>query len=280
MQTILRLPALWAVVCLLAFTACQEDEPNLNPALTISDEMRLGTRLVQAAESAPTDLFPVLARQSNTEVYDYLNSLLAQLTTTPQVTARGSFDWEVILVEDDSRITAVALPGGKMLIYTGLLKALTDEAELVGILAHELYYMNRPVENLARNHSPVLQLLKQQYQNSSLYLLDIAEGNDPSAALEVLLTATTTSYDEATVLEADAFATEVLCPFSYDANGIRDVIVGALEANAIDDIVWFELRHVENLDDRIARLSDLSQGCGTDGAMFANRYQGFVNQLP
>ena len=271
---------LWAVVCLLAFTACQEDELNLNPSLSISDEMRLGLRLVQAAEAAPNDLFPVLERQSHTQVYDYLNSLLAQLTTTPQATARGAFDWEVVIINDDSRVAAIALPGGKVLVYTGLLKSLTDEAELMGILAHELYYTNRPVEQLARNHSPVVQLLKSQYQNSSLLLLDIAEGNDPAAALEVLLTATATSYDEAAVLSADAFATEVLCPFSYDANGIRDVIVGAQESQSVDDVIWFELRYVDNLDARVTRLGELTQGCGSDGAMFAERYQGFVNQLP
>lgn len=280
MPTYLRLSMLWAVVCLLAFTACQEDELNLNPSLSISDEMRLGLRLVQAAEAAPNDLFPVLERQSHTQVYDYLNSLLAQLTTTPQATARGAFDWEVVIINDDSRVAAIALPGGKVLVYTGLLKSLTDEAELMGILAHELYYTNRPVEQLARNHSPVVQLLKSQYQNSSLLLLDIAEGNDPAAALEVLLTATATSYDEAAVLSADAFATEVLCPFSYDANGIRDVIVGAQESQSVDDVIWFELRYVDNLDARVTRLGELTQGCGSDGAMFAERYQGFVNQLP
>jgi len=47
------------------------------------------------------------------------------------------YQWEFNLVEDDS-LNAWAMPGGKMVVYTGLLKVTQTEAGLAAVIGHEI----------------------------------------------------------------------------------------------------------------------------------------------
>jgi predicted Zn-dependent protease len=50
---------------------------------------------------------------------------------------KPNFDWEVRLVENDTP-NAFCLPGGKIVVYTGMLKYAKNEAGLAAIVAHEV----------------------------------------------------------------------------------------------------------------------------------------------
>ncbi len=47
------------------------------------------------------------------------------------------------VVDDDEMINAFAIPGGGIYVYTGLLKAMDNEAELTAVLAHEIAHVTR-----------------------------------------------------------------------------------------------------------------------------------------
>lgn len=47
------------------------------------------------------------------------------------------YDWEFNLIEDDS-MNAWAMPGGKVVVYTGLLKITQNEAGLATVMGHEI----------------------------------------------------------------------------------------------------------------------------------------------
>lgn len=51
--------------------------------------------------------------------------------------ATQGFEWEFTLVDDDATVNAWCLPGGKIAIYTGLLKAADNEARLAAVVGHE-----------------------------------------------------------------------------------------------------------------------------------------------
>lgn len=51
-----------------------------------------------------------------------------------------SFEWDVSVIEDPDMRNAVALPGGKMLIYTGLFPLAKTEAGLAVVLGHEMVH--------------------------------------------------------------------------------------------------------------------------------------------
>ena len=48
-----------------------------------------------------------------------------------------SGDWEVVVFNDD-QVNAFALPGGKIGVYTGLLKVATNQHQLAAVIGHEI----------------------------------------------------------------------------------------------------------------------------------------------
>lgn len=50
-------------------------------------------------------------------------------------------DWEFIVFEDDSQINAFAMPGGKVAVYTGLLKVVETDDELAIVIGHEVAHV-------------------------------------------------------------------------------------------------------------------------------------------
>ena len=48
------------------------------------------------------------------------------------------FDWEFNVIEDDKQANAWCMPGGKIAVYTGILKYTKDEAGLAVVMGHEV----------------------------------------------------------------------------------------------------------------------------------------------
>ena len=70
---------------------------------------------------------------------DYVSRVGRRLANTPEARASGfPFTFEVVA---DRSINAFALPGGPMFINTGLLKAVDNEAELAGVMGHEMSHV-------------------------------------------------------------------------------------------------------------------------------------------
>ncbi|MBI5746353.1 MAG: M48 family metallopeptidase [Nitrospirae bacterium] len=51
---------------------------------------------------------------------------------------RPDYKWEFTVIEDNKTANAFALPGGKVAVYTGILKFTKDDAGLATVLAHEV----------------------------------------------------------------------------------------------------------------------------------------------
>lgn len=54
-----------------------------------------------------------------------------------QAANRSDFNWEFNLVED-SQMNAFCLPGGKVVVYTGILKAAKNDDQLATVMSHEI----------------------------------------------------------------------------------------------------------------------------------------------
>ena len=61
-----------------------------------------------------------------------------RLVQANQLGQKTQYRYQFHLLADDQTINAFALPGGQVFITTGLLKNLKSEAELAGVLAHEV----------------------------------------------------------------------------------------------------------------------------------------------
>ena len=54
------------------------------------------------------------------------------------ITERNDYAWEFELIEDDEVVNAFCLPGGKVAVYTGMMKIVSTDAELAAIMGHEI----------------------------------------------------------------------------------------------------------------------------------------------
>jgi len=70
---------------------------------------------------------------------EYVNKVGKRLANSQEARASGfPFTFEVVA---DPSINAFALPGGPMFINTGLLKAVDNEAQLAGVMGHEMSHV-------------------------------------------------------------------------------------------------------------------------------------------
>jgi predicted Zn-dependent protease len=75
----------------------------------------------------------------NPYLNEYVTRVGQRLVSAPEAQASGfPFSFEVVA---DPSINAFALPGGPMFINTGLLRAVDNEAQLAGVMGHEMSHV-------------------------------------------------------------------------------------------------------------------------------------------
>jgi Zn-dependent protease with chaperone function len=77
---------------------------------------------------------PSVGSGPKTELHAYLNALGKALAASSQ---RPGIEWKFVVLEDEA-VNAFSAPGGYVMVTTGALKAVDNEAQLAGILAHEV----------------------------------------------------------------------------------------------------------------------------------------------
>lgn len=81
-----------------------------------------------------------LKYHSNPNVQSYIQALGKRVVQQAQKDAPNiSFEFRV--VDDDKTVNAFAIPGGAIYIYSGLLLNASNEAEIVGVLGHEVAHV-------------------------------------------------------------------------------------------------------------------------------------------
>lgn len=73
----------------------------------------------------------------NQDLQGYLKRLGGKLASMPEA---GDYPYEFTLINDPN-INAFALPGGPVFVNSGTLKAADDEAQLAGVMAHEIAHI-------------------------------------------------------------------------------------------------------------------------------------------
>lgn len=145
----------------ISLTACSASPTGRNQLLLFSDNdmSHLGAQsFSQMKQEIP------ISKDSKTNSYVQCvaNAITAQVPKQP-----GFEQWEVVVFESD-QVNAFALPGGKIGVYTGLLKVAINQDQLATVLGHE-------VAHVLSNHSNE-RLSQSQLANAGLQLTDIAIG--------------------------------------------------------------------------------------------------------
>ena len=129
----LRRALLWGL--LLVTIACATRRPG--------DPIRPGFNLfskeqdIQLGREAAAQISRQLEILDNPAVQDYVRDLGRRLAATPYA---GDFPYSFTVVKDPT-INAFALPGGPVFIHTGLIAAADNEAQLAGVMGHEISHV-------------------------------------------------------------------------------------------------------------------------------------------
>ncbi len=224
---------------------CTDCDDDPNPILTVENERNLGNKLYQFIVDNP-NIYPSFATEDYPEMYYYLDMLMFNVATTTQV--YDKYDWQALILDDDASINVFALPGGKIIITSGMLRLLTEGSQLISVLAHEAYYTDREDRNTRDDLSKVMDKLKKIFLAStglgtSVFIDIIEDNSDLSTILAVINTAKNEiSYDYTVVQKADSLAIQMLCHnYVFAADGTLDIIMMA-ENNPNLDIIWLDNR--------------------------------------
>jgi Zn-dependent protease with chaperone function len=94
---------------------------------------------VQVGKEAAQQVLQQYQVVQNEALQSYLKRIGQRLASTPEASQSG-FPFTFTLLNENS-INAFALPGGPMFVFTGLLKAVDNEAQLAGVMAHEMSHV-------------------------------------------------------------------------------------------------------------------------------------------
>lgn len=165
--------------------------------LLLRGEETVGDRAADQAR----DRLPMVEDEA---VVAYVNEIGQRLA---QVTGRDDFEYEFFVVRDD-RLNAFALPGGKVFINAGAILQTNSEAELAGLLAHELAHT-------VLSHGFQLVTSGNLTANLTQYL----PLGGTIANLLVM------DYSRSMERQADVMGTQILVSANYAADGMHNLMV-------------------------------------------------------
>jgi predicted Zn-dependent protease len=133
------------------------------------------------------------------------------------VAAKSPYKFSFHVLADPKTVNAFALPGGPVFITEGLLRLLKTEAELGGVLGHEIGHV------IARHSSE--RLAKQQLTQGLLGALVVGSGDYTTAQIgQVVGNMINMSYGRDDELEADALGIRIMVEGGYDPRGMIRVM--------------------------------------------------------
>lgn len=94
---------------------------------------------IEVGKQAATQVREQYQQVQNRELQAYITKIGERLAKTPTASASG-FPFSFTLL-NYKEVNAFALPGGPTFVFDGLLKASDSEAELAGVLAHEISHV-------------------------------------------------------------------------------------------------------------------------------------------
>lgn len=133
-----------------------------------SEETKLGKEL-------STEVEKELKILKDPEVTSYVASIGKKMVKQAGKTVPTGIKFQFKVVDDPKTVNAFAMPGGFIYVYTGLLLAAKNEAEVAAVMGHE-------VAHVTRRH--IAQRLVAMYGIQSL--ASIALGNNPGLVSEIV----------------------------------------------------------------------------------------------
>lgn len=187
---------------------------------------------------------------------------------------RGILPWHFGVIESED-INAFAAPGGYVIITKGLYRKLENEAQLAGVLAHEIAHI------VKSHHLKILQ--KSQLLDLGAGLLGKQIGKDNQMIQKVIGSGAeicARSLDKNAEFEADRMGVVLTARAGYEPYGLPEVLQTIGQTGKDDNSVALLFKTHPHPDDRLVKLDDAIGNrldSIKDGKTLSNRFYKLKN---
>ena len=223
-----------------------------------SDERKLGEEVSAKLRQD----FGVYQDQSVTKYVSLVGDVLAQASSRPQL------DWQFIVLDTDG-VNAFASPGGIVHITRGLLGLIKNEAELAGVLGHEITHVTAKHTVRAIQKNKVISMTAQEAGGSSGLSQSVLSKLAGAAYKSIVSNA----FDRDDEVEADRVGIGLANKAGYAPGALSDVLKRLEERNKSQDQPNGLFASHPLIKDRLTNIaSAITQGKLTASATVAPRY--------
>lgn len=233
---------------------------------TVQNDKDLGKQVAAEIDANPAE-YPVLDSSRNVQAYKFLYDMRNRILESGNVRHKDDFVWRLRIIHDDETKNAFCTPGGYIYVYTGLMKFLDAEDQLVGVLAHEIA------------HADFRHSTRQMTRMYGIQVLLNVLAGDRAALKQVTAGLIGLRFSRDHETEADRGSVHYLCPTEYNAAGGAEFFKKIEEAGA-GNTPEFLSTH-PSPENRIESFynEQIELGCmGTND--YKTRYEQFLATLP
>ncbi|MCL2098510.1 MAG: M48 family metallopeptidase [Bacteroidales bacterium] len=260
----------YTLLTVVLFTACGTlNQMNL---FSIEDEKTFGNQMYAQIQETPKD-YPLLDPAKHAAAYAHVTRILQTLLNSGQVNYAKEFEWSIRIIDADV-LNAFACPGGKVYVYKGLINFLDNEAQLAGVIAHE-------IGHIANRHST--RQMTKQYGMSAL--TDMLLGQNPNQYVQMATQLAggvgSLAFSRSDEYEADNSAVRYLSATDYNPLGVAGFfkkMIANGEAGG-SSLTWLSTH--PSPPDRIQKIQEAWVAYGSKkGDDFVARYSQLKAALP
>ncbi len=221
-------------------------------------------------EASAAKLINVFGLYQNPDMVDYVS--MVGNTVARQSPRDIHYHFAILNTE---AVDAMGLPGGYVFVTRGLLANITTEAQLAGVLGHEIAHVDkRHLEKEVRA------------QKTAAFAKEEAAERIPTAgelinmAGQVVTTALTSQISRDKEAEADKSGLDFAAKAGYSASGLRDILDVLAKATGDPEnkraLATWQATHPP-FSERVAALTALLPSYPQAGQTLDDRYVSFVN---
>ena len=232
-------------------------ELNINKMLdTAKTVMKATTEIAEPEEISigrdmASRLLGAAPLVNNAALQHYVNNVGRWLASQSE---RPDLPWQFGVL-DAAEVNAFAVPGGTIFVTKGLIQRMRSEAELAGVLAHEISHV------LRKHHLKAIQ--KGAQTSLAGEALQHAVKNQNTAARDKLITLGNELYarglDKSDELEADRVGIVIAARAGYDSYGLPSVLQTLNAMNARDSSLALMFKTHPSPAERLGALSERMQ---------------------
>ncbi len=186
----------------------------------------------------------------------YVETLAKKLISQANADRPG-VTWQYFVIDDAKTVNAFATPGGRIYVYTGLLMAAANEAEVAGVLGHE-------IGHVVARHSARQLVAAKGLETVASMALGKDSGQIATLAAQLTGKGAMLAYGRGMELEADTYGARYSSGAGYDPHGLSTFFQKLADKNGDPGIMVYLSTHPSDAE-RIQKINALIAEKGYGG---------------